>query len=261
MALPIILSFGGWKSPAFRFGLIWTLGTLLPIFTATTYVETRYMVIGAGGLALLIAVGLDQWVLRRVGAGVRPALGIGVLFLLAFSGTFFFGRLFPVSIDERDLGGLIEVMEEIKSGELALAAGWVTDFCYLRMLHPEIQTFITWCGPRSVWTETEDVPEAVIRFFNYRWIGPERRSFFQDTDTLYVGWQYNPSVMRLMEILEMIGLDEFAESLPSRLGLNDHRTLGWPWLRGWLDGDPAFSSGDYSAYRFLPDIRISGDSQ
>lgn len=256
MAFPILMAFPEWRSPAFRFGLIWTLGTLVPIFTMTTYVETRYMVIGIGGLALLAVVGIDSGILSRVRPALHGVFGVGIFLMLAVVGNSLFARFFPIEIDEADFDGLLEEVAESREGDPVLATGWVTDFCYLRMLHPEVPTFITWCGPRSVWVDTADVPAEVFTFFNYRWIGPERRSFFQDTDALYVGWAYNPSVTRLMETLSALGIDAFAESLPSRLGLSDHLTLGWPWRRGWLVETSAYSLGDYSAYEFRPNSQI-----
>jgi hypothetical protein len=223
-----------------RLALTWMLVAAVPFMAGH---EPRYYAPALLPLALLAASGLQR-LSSLVGGAGRPWAWGAALAGIVLVNRAGLSELMPHEVDQRDLAAIVP-----SSGTLFVP--WTSDYGFLRFAFPRRRIFLAL-------SETNDS--------DYHWHGRPGDMRPQDQawagggyaggiDTLerqpgpwyYVGWTYNPAVLRARTLFERMGihlLDDF-----DRLHLHSHLAGSWIWWDPALELRPVARRGRYSLYR------------
>lgn len=155
-----------------------------------------------------------------------------------------FVPLMPFELDEREYRRTMAAIEAQHPGGTLLVP-WLSDYCFLSLAEhhtPVVLTFSRTYGTGDVFST------AAFR----QWLG--KGSYAGNAASLaplaapwkYVGWTYNPSVVRVQDELHSLGL--LSSRSPEEMGLLNHLSASWLW------SDPAFTftrltgDGPYQAF-------------
>jgi len=231
---------------ATRWALVWLGVCLAPFLLLGEYAEPRYFAASIVPLAILAHDGLCQMARRLP---LKFDVAFGALFsAIVLVNRLWLAPLMPVELSEGDYNRL---MARLAAREVTATylAPWLSDYCYFSFAFPERRVVL-------VMSETYGTGKVFETAQFLRWVGPERYAgSAASLDKLprpwiYVGWSYNPTVVRLKNRLASLGLAGLAP-VDERRQLLDHLTPSWIWSATDLRLVPLDHENLYHAFEVL----------
>lgn len=224
--------------------------------------EPRYYAPALVPLALLAATGLGRIgrlaADRLAPAGLAPGRRldwgwIGGLAVLVLVNRAFIAPLMAYEVDQRSLTALVDG-PALPHSDPTYLVPWSSDYAFLRFAFPEKRI-------RLVLSETRDSDyrrrgrPGPLTPPDRAWAGPD--GYVGSLAELaplphpwyYLGWTYNPIVLRLRDLTLRLG-SRYLDP-PARLGLHNHLAGSWIWYDSSLVLEPAARAGQYYAFRVL----------
>lgn len=235
-------------SRGLRLAAVWLAVCACPFLVGH---EPRYYAPALVPLALLAAAGV-----ARIGrlAGRRAEWGwIGALAGLVLVNRAFIAPLMAYEVDQRSLTALVDG-PALPHSDPTYLVSWSSDYSFLRFAFPGKRI-------RLVLSETLDSDyrqrgrPGPLAPPDRAWAGPD--GYVGSLAELaplphpwyYLGWTYNPIVLRLRDLTLRLG-SRYLDP-PARLGLHNHLAGSWIWYDSSLVLEPAARAGQYYAFRVL----------
>jgi hypothetical protein len=243
-------------TPALRMAFVWLLVTVLPNLSGH---EPRYYTPALLPLAIVAGIGLDR-LTRRIRMPQRSWAWSTALAGMVLVNRATLMPLMPYEVDQRDLA---QVGNGLGVGESrgTILVPWVTDYCFLRFVFPQLPIRLAMSSTlRGRYPGQGRV--GPIAPSDQAWAG--RSSYVGALSTLersprpwyYVGWSYNPVMLRIRSLLQDTGVDLLGD--PRRTGWHDHLAESWIWDDPRLSMRPMGGVGQYEVFRVTPRAQ-SGD--
>lgn len=239
--------------PALRTGWVWLVVTMLPNLSGH---EPRYYTPALLPFALVCAAGLGRAAELAAGRWRTPVWAAGLAALVLIDRV----TLFPLMPTEVDQASLSEVAADLgaRHPTATVLVPWLSDYCYLRFVHPALSVRLAVSAMptsrypgRGRWGE--------IAPADRQWAGPDR--YIGSLPALvkasqpwyYVGWSYNPVMLRVRGLLEEVGIDLLGD--PRNTGWHDHLAGSWIWTDSSLTRREVGGEGQYRVFRILRDVQ------
>lgn len=229
-----------------RLALAWLTVAVAPFLLLAEYAEPRYFAAALIPFAMLVREGMEVTTTRLLQAGARTRwLSVGLLLAM---NRLIFAPLMPFELDERAYNRLMTRLTA--TGVATYLVPWVTDYCYLAFAYPDRRIVLVMSTTYGTGTVFE-TPEF------RRWVGQDRYAATLSTldqfprPWVYVGWTYNPTVLRLKQWLSHLGLARWMP-IDERRALLDHLTPSWIWSATTLTRELLDAEGPYRAFAVRP---------
>ena len=241
--------------PAARISVIWLAATALPCLAVY---EPRYYAPALIPLAVLAAAAI--WSAARSWFGMHHRWGsIVVLSALVLANRLVFAPLMPYEIDQARLTAVMQQLQRTSPGGSYLVP-WISDWAFLRVAFPRATTLLCMSAiPQLRYTAGERwgpmPPSDRWWVGSSRYVGSLAALEEARPPWYYIGWTFSPSLLRLRERLEQIGI-HWADD-PERAGWHDHLAGSWVWRDPSLALTPLKQQGQYHVFR----IQLRGRSR
>lgn len=230
-----------WKAKL-RFSLGWASVGILPVLLSAQHIEPRFFITALIPLAILICTGLDNLIELLPDAKSRMA-GMLILAIIVMSNRIIFAPITPYEINQQEYARMMAKLSWLYP-QATYTVPWVTDYSFLRFAYPEKNI-------KLVNTKTKSAePEFYQSQPFLQWTGEGNYAgSFDDLAVLpepwvYIGWDYNPAIMRMEAMLDRFGIDYL-------VGLEqlDHLAVSWIWSHPGLELQKIVQVGPYSAFK------------
>jgi hypothetical protein len=233
-------------TPAVRMAFVWLLVTVLPNLSGH---EPRYYSPALLPLAIVAAIGIDR-LIRRICIPQQSWAWGGALAGIVLVNRATLMPLMPYEVDQSDL---VQVGNALGRGETrgTILVPWVTDYCFLRFAFPQLPVRLAMSSlPGGRYPGHGRV--GPIAPSDLAWVGRSR--YVGELPTLersplpwyYVGWSYNPVMLRIRSLAKHAGLDVLGD--PHRTGWHDHLAESWMWEDPRLAMRPVGGVGQYEVF-------------
>jgi hypothetical protein len=257
-AFAAVLSFalGRPRPPVLRLAWVWLAVTMLPNLVGH---EPRYYAPAILPLAIVAATGLSRIVARVPGPRRALAWGVGLTALVLVDRAAVL-PLMPSELDQASLGDLVGHLAE-QHPSATIIVPWASDYAFLRFVFPHARVRLAMSAmPDSRYTaqgRSGEMPPV-----DQAWAGPAR--YIGAIPALdrssgpwyYVGWTYNPVMLRVRGLLRHAGVHVLDD--PRRIGWHDHLTGSWIWADPRLALHAIGGEGQYEVFRIVPLLQSRG---
>jgi hypothetical protein len=227
----------------FKLSICWLCISVVPLFVAASYLETRFFSIGLLPTAIIINQGLQNFV-----KSLRLHKRIFVLILLM--SIVIFNRLVftPLSLYDIDQSKLKKIVSDVYKYEpqATLILPWITEYCLLRFVYPDKQI------RSSITTLPGTENHSFIQTDPFQWwigrnnhVSKLEELMKESKPWIYIGRSFSPAREKLYEYLSILRMS----SLMQRTVGSDPLSLSWIWKNEDLKLDLFQRQGPYSAYR------------
>jgi hypothetical protein len=257
-AFAVVLPFalGQPRPPMLRLAWVWLAATMLPNLVGH---EPRYYAPAILPLAIIAATGLGRIAARVPGRRQGLAWGVG-LALLTLVDRAAVLPLMPSELDQASLGDLIGRLTA-QHPTATIIVPWASDYSFLRFVFPHARVRLAMSAMPSSrytaqgrWGEMPPVDQAWAS--PARYIGAMPALDRSSGPWYYVGWTYNPVMLRVRGLLRDVGVHLLDD--PRRIGWHDHLTGSWIWADPRLALQAIGGEGQYEVFRIVP-LRQSPD--
>ncbi len=242
--------------PAVRMASVWLAATVLPNLTGH---EPRYYAPALLPLAIVVALGIEG-LTQRVSPRSGPRAWAATLAGLVLVNRLTLFPLMPYEVAQQDLERVGTALgPSAASGTVLLP--WATDYCFLRFAFPGLPVRLAMSAlPQGRYRSLGR--SGPIALADQVWA--ERARYVGGLATLeraqppwyYVGWSYNPVMLRIRSILSSAGLDILGD--PRRMGWHDHLAESWIWKDPRLAKVRIGRLGQYEIYGVTPAGAVTG---
>jgi len=234
----------------FKLSLCWLCITVVPLFVAASYLETRFFSIGLLPTAIIINQGLQN-VMKSLRVHKRIFAVILLMSIVILNRVVFT----PISLYDIDQEKLKKIVSDIYKYEpqATLILPWVTEYCLLRFAYPDKQIRC------SITTLPGTENHSFIQTDSFKWwiggnahVSMPEELMKESKPWIYVGRSFSPAREKLYEYVSALRMG----SLMQRRGGSDQLSLSWIWDNEELKLDLFQRQGPYNAYR----IEFLGDT-
>ena len=226
-----------------KLSICWLCISIVPLYVAASYLETRFFSIGLLPTAMVINQGLQNFV-----KSLR--LHKGIMALVVLISIVLLNRLVftPLSLYDTDQKELKKIVADVYHAEpqATLILPWITEYCLLRFAYPDkpIRSSLTTLPGAEHHSFVQTEP------FKW-WIG--RNNHVSKLEELmkerkpwiYIGRSYSPAREKLYEYLSLLRMSLHMQ----RSVGSDPLSLSWIWKNEDLKLALLQKQGPYSAYR------------
>jgi hypothetical protein len=234
--------------PSLRLAWVWLAVTILPYLAGH---EPRYYAAALLPLAMVAAVGLERCAARAP----RPAWAwAGGIAGLALANRLLVLPIMPSEVDQGILARLVGGLAQ-RHPQGTILVPWTSDYCFLRFALPHARVRLAMTAlPTSRYHGHGRWGPLPLR--DQQWAGTAgyvgtRRVLNRFAEPwYYVGWSYNPVMLRVRRLLGTAGVHLLDD--PHRTGWHDHLTGSWIWTDPGLLLRPVASAGQYRVFEVVP---------
>ena len=237
--------------PTLRLAWVWLAVAVVPYLAGH---EPRYYASALLPLAMVAAVGLERCVARTP----RPAWSwAGGLTGLALANRLLVLPFMPSEVDQVTLARLVGGLAE-RDPEGTILVPWTSDYCFLRFALPDARVRLAVTAlPASRFHghgRWGPLPPLDQGWAGSAWYVGTRRALNRSARPwYYVGWSYNPVMLRVRRLLETAGVHLLDD--PHRTGWHDHLAGSWIWSDPRLRLRPIASAGQYRVFEVVPAVQ------
>jgi hypothetical protein len=227
----------------FKLSICWFCISVVPLFVAASYLETRFFSIGLVPAAIIINQGLQNLV-----KFLRLNQRIFVLILLisiVISNRLVFTPLSLYDIDQKKLKILVSDVYKHEP-QATLILPWITEYCLLRFVYPDKQI------RSSITTLPGTENHSFIQTDSFKWwIGRNNHVSMleellkESKPWIYIGRSFSPARERLYEYLSMLRMSSIMQRRVGR----DPLSLSWIWNNEDFKLALIQRQGPYNAYQ------------
>jgi hypothetical protein len=239
-------------SPRQRFALAWGAIGAAPYLLSASYLEPRFFYLLSPPLAMLAFDGLERlaaWTTAHPRG--RAAACAAILAAVTVVNRAALVPLMTFELDERAYDRTLAALERAVPGGTVFVP-WLSDYCYLALSRPGtavVMTFSRTYGSGRVFS----TPEFRAWAGESHYAGTPGEVEWRPAPWKYVGWTYNPTVLRVRQRLETLGLASAVS--PGKMGLLDHLTASWLWSHPRFVFTRVPGTGPYQAFV----VRLAAD--
>jgi hypothetical protein len=232
---------------AVRISAVWLVCAALPFLAGH---EARYYAPALIPFAVLSATGFRCAAAKLVAPAPRNAW-LGFLAVFVLVNRVLLIPLMPYEVEQEQLLGLFHRLRE-RAPDATYLVPWISDYSLLRFSSPRsrIQLCLSVLpGGRISSTGHEGQLEPADQWWagTDHYVGSEADLASQPRPWQYVGWTYNPAVLRLTDLFARLGLH-----LSNGAKLHNHLTGSWIWSDGSVLWKLSEHSGMYYVYQVTP---------
>jgi hypothetical protein len=230
--------------PLQRFALAWAVVGAVPYLLSASYVEPRFFYLAVPAITALAYDGLERvsgWLSRPRFRTVTACALLATVTVVNREGLV---PLMPFELDEAAYRAMVSDLEREHPGGTVIAS-WLSDYCYLRLSMPEQSVALAFSktyGSGAVFSS----PEFLEWAGDQSYVGTEAALASRAEPWKYVGWTYNPSVLRVQDRLARLGV--LTRQSPLEMKLLDHLTASWLWSDPRFVRMPLPATGPYRAF-------------
>lgn len=227
----------------FKLSICWFCISVVPLFVAASYLETRFFSIGLLPTAIIIHQGLQNFMkfLRLH----RRIFALVILISIVLLNRVVFTPISLYDIDQQKLKELVSGVYQ-HDPQATLVLPWITEYCLLRFVYPDKQI------RSSITTLPGTQNDSFFKTDSFKWWigGNNHLSMLEELlreskPWVYIGRSFSPAREKLYEYLSVLRIS----SLIQRRGGPDPFTFSWIWNNRDLKLDLFQRQGPYDAYR------------
>jgi hypothetical protein len=215
--------------------------------------EPRYYAPAILPLAIIAATGLSRIVARVPGRRRGLAWGAGLALLIVVDRRAVL-PLMPSELDQATLADLVGRLAA-QHPSATIIVPWASDYAFLRFVFPHARVRLAMSALPSSrytaqgrWGEMPPVDQAWAS--PARYIGAMPALDSSSGPWYYVGWTYNPVMLRVRGLLRDVGVHLLDD--PRRIGWHDHLTGSWIWADPRLALQAIGGEGQYELFQIVP---------
>jgi hypothetical protein len=201
---------------------------------------------------MVAAEGLHRPVARLAGMPQPLAWG-AALAALALIDRVAVLPFMPSELDQANLAGLVGRLVQ-RHPIATILVPWSSDYCFLRFVLPRARVRLVMSAMPSAryqggghWGEMPPSDQAWVE--PARYVGSRPALDRASGPWYYVGWTFNPVMLRVRGLLREIGIHTLDD--PRRVGWHDHLSASWIWGDPRLRLRAAGGAGQYEVFQVV----------